>query len=98
MMASLYYPSPGSEPTCLRDYQVVYELDDYHEDFGDVLWWVFPITESPYVGSPLHEDWPGYHTHWSKLLIPPSPEEYAADVKNTSDSYRAWCQDRGQWP
>lgn len=47
-------------------------LADYHEDFGTVLWWMFPVTEPPYVGSPLDDDWPGYHTHWTPL--PPCPE------------------------
>ena len=28
-------------------------LDEWREDMGDVLWWCFPITEAPYVGSPL---------------------------------------------
>ena len=28
-------------------------IDEYHEDMGSVLWWKFPITEPPYVGSPL---------------------------------------------
>lgn len=27
-------------------------IADYHEDMGDVLWWKFPITEAPYVGTP----------------------------------------------
>ncbi len=26
---------------------------DWHEDRGDVLWWRIPISEAPYVGSPL---------------------------------------------
>ena len=26
---------------------------EWHEDHGSVLWWHFPITEPPYVGSPL---------------------------------------------
>lgn len=26
---------------------------DWHEDHGDVLWWRIPISEPPYVGSPL---------------------------------------------
>lgn len=47
-------------------------LEEWHEDFGDVLWWQFPIEEPPYVGSPLCSDWPGYHTHWTPL--PPCPE------------------------
>ena len=28
-------------------------LDEWHEDMGDMLWWKFPITEAPYVGTPL---------------------------------------------
>lgn len=26
---------------------------DWHEDHGQVLWWLIPISEAPYVGSPL---------------------------------------------
>lgn len=26
---------------------------DWHEDRGDVLWWRMPISEAPYIGSPL---------------------------------------------
>jgi hypothetical protein len=26
---------------------------DWHEDRGDVLWWRIPISEPPYLGSPL---------------------------------------------
>ena len=28
-------------------------IDEWHEDMGDVRWWSYPITEAPYVGSPL---------------------------------------------
>jgi hypothetical protein len=28
-------------------------LSEWTEDDGDVLWWKFPITEAPWVGSPL---------------------------------------------
>lgn len=28
-------------------------LSEWHEGIGPVLWWKFPITEAPYVGSPL---------------------------------------------
>jgi hypothetical protein len=45
-------------------------LEEYHEDDGYVLWWTFPVEEPPYVGSPLCDDWPGYHTHWTEILIP----------------------------
>lgn len=51
---------------------------EWHEDLGDVLWWKFPISEPPYVGSPLClgfsvgggrfvGGWPGYHTHFTPL-------------------------------
>ena len=26
---------------------------DWHEDHGDVLWWLIPVSEAPYVGSPI---------------------------------------------
>jgi hypothetical protein len=26
---------------------------DWHEDHGDVLWWRIPISEAPYLGSPV---------------------------------------------
>jgi hypothetical protein len=26
---------------------------DWHEDYGPVLWWLWPIEQPPYVGSPL---------------------------------------------
>jgi len=26
---------------------------DWHEDRGDVLWWLIPVSEAPWVGSPL---------------------------------------------
>jgi len=49
-------------------------LADYHEDFGAVLWWKFPIAEPPYVGSPNDSDWPEYHTHWTPLSAAWIPE------------------------
>ena len=27
-------------------------LSEWHEDDGPVLWWRFPVTEPPYVGTP----------------------------------------------
>lgn len=52
-------------------------IDEWHEDYGDVLWWTFPIQEPPYCGSPLDIDWPDYHTHWTPLVLPaaPAPKE-----------------------
>ena len=49
-------------------------LEEWHEDIGDVLWWKFPIEEPPYVGSPLDEKWPAYHTHWTPIVIPQPPK------------------------
>jgi len=52
-------------------------LDDWHEDDGPCLWWALPVEEPPHVGTPLDDDWPGYHTHWSPL--PPNSEIEAAE-------------------
>ena len=49
-------------------------IEEWNEDFGDVLWWKFPIEEPPYVGSPLDEKWNGYHTHWTFIPIPQPPK------------------------
>ena len=48
-------------------------IDEWHEDRGDALWWRFPIDEPPYVGSPICDDWPGYHTHWTPIVCPDAP-------------------------
>lgn len=45
-------------------------IEEWYEDDGDCLWWKFPIEEPPYCGSPLDEDWPEYHTHFTRLLVP----------------------------
>ena len=49
-------------------------LEEWSEAYGDVLWWKFPIEEPPYVGSPLDENWPGYHTHWTPIPLPEPPK------------------------
>ena len=38
-----------------------------------MLWWRFPAMdlESPWAGTPNDSDWPGYHTHFTRL--PPAP-------------------------
>lgn len=48
-------------------------LEDWHEDMGMQLWWMFPIAEPPYVGSPLCTDWPGYHTHFTPIPLAARP-------------------------
>jgi len=54
--------------------EIAQPANTYHEDLGDVLWWRFPVTETPYVGSPLCDDWiEDHYTHWTPLLIPMEP-------------------------
>lgn len=48
-------------------------LDDWHDEIGPVLWWRFPIEEPPYAGCPHSSDWPGYHTHWTPIIVPDEP-------------------------
>lgn len=44
---------------------------EWHEDLGEVLWWVLPVQEPPYVGSPLEDGWEdGYYTHFTPILAP----------------------------
>lgn len=57
----------------VRPNLVLRTLDEWHEDIGPVLWWFFPLCEPPYVGSPLDQDWPGYHTHWTPIECPNPP-------------------------
>jgi hypothetical protein len=45
--------------------------EEYHDDFGPVMWHRFPIEEAPWVGMPEDSDWPGYHTHFT--ILPPYP-------------------------
>lgn len=40
---------------------------EFHEDMGYGVWFRFPIDEPPWIGSPLCDDWPGYHTHFTPL-------------------------------
>lgn len=48
-------------------------LSEWEEDMGSVLWWRFPVEEPPYCGTPNCNDWPGYHTHWTPLVVPSDP-------------------------
>lgn len=53
--------------------------EEWDEDYGDVLWWKFPIEEPPYVGSPLDCDWTGYHTHWTPIVVPEPYREVSCE-------------------
>lgn len=45
-------------------------LDEWHEDNGPALWWTLPVSEPPYAGTPLDDDFPEHVTHWTPLEIP----------------------------
>lgn len=51
-------------------YWTLRPLDEWHEEDGNVLWWIVPICEPPFAGTPLDSDWTGEHTHWTKILVP----------------------------
>ena len=41
---------------------------EWHEDMGDVMWFHFPIQESPWVGTPLTSSWiEDWYTHFVPL-------------------------------
>jgi hypothetical protein len=50
-------------------------ISDWHEACGVVLWWSLPVEEPPYCGRPDDDDWPGYHSHWTPIVVPHSPGE-----------------------
>jgi hypothetical protein len=61
-----------------RNHLLARPESEWHEDDGVALWWVFPIVEEPYCGSPLYTDWPGYHTHWTPIVVPDAPSDTPA--------------------
>ena len=74
------YIDSGLSPEEVQALKTARPLNEWHEDYGDCLWWKFPIEEPPYCGSPLCEDWPEYHTHWTPL--PPCPELAGKNAEN----------------
>ena len=64
------YQPVAEELLALYAHRRLRTLENYHDDDGCVLWWKLPIDEPPYVGTPLDTDWPGYHTHWTPILMP----------------------------
>lgn len=52
-------------------------LEEWHEDLGNVTWWCWMpgdwLGEPAWIGTPLDDDWPGYHTHFTPHpQVPPS--------------------------
>ncbi len=42
-----------SAAEAIREALKLRPLSEWHEDMGPKLWWKFPLSEAPYVGSPL---------------------------------------------
>jgi len=73
-------------------------LDEWHEDHGAVLWWTFPVRESPYVGSPLWNSWPGRHTHWTPIVVPVEPTQMVREIAVEHRPERAYVRGSGETP
>lgn len=56
------YTQPHPQPPSAQNAR---PLSEWHEDDGPVVWWLFPVHEPAWIGTPLDTDWPGYHTHWT---------------------------------
>ncbi|MGG5253538.1 hypothetical protein ACQYAD_08585 [Neobacillus sp. SM06] len=54
----------------LEDAMEPKHIEEWSEDYGDCLWWRFPIVEPPYCGTPLDSDFPDYVTHFTRLIMP----------------------------
>jgi hypothetical protein len=69
-----HWALPFIDDVTLDELRRAQPLDQWHEAEGDVLWWKFPVSEPPYVGSPLDTGWPGYYTHWTRIALPDGPD------------------------
>jgi len=49
-------------------------IEEWGEDYGDCLWWSFPIEEPPYCGTPLDCNFPNHVTHFTRLILPMKSE------------------------
>jgi hypothetical protein len=69
--------SPGARAAryerIIKAYVEPLPLAQWHEDHGPQLWWKFPVSKPPYCGTPLNRDWPGYHTHFTRIPVPKIP-------------------------
>lgn len=54
-----------AERCAKQDAEMPRPLADWHEDDGAVVWWKIPVDEPAWIGTPLDDGWPGYHTHWT---------------------------------
>jgi hypothetical protein len=54
----------------LEPYVTPQPRDTWEEEDGPVLWWLLPVSEPPYCGTPLDDDFPEYMTHWTQCPEP----------------------------
>lgn len=55
----------------LEDANTPRPIEEWHEDYGDCLFWKFPIEEPPYCGNPLDSNFiDDYYTHFTMLIEP----------------------------
>ena len=48
-------------------------VDEWGEDDGNVLWWRDTTEDTPYVGTPLDENFDDDYKWWSPIDIPEIP-------------------------
>jgi hypothetical protein len=80
-----------------RQFTIARPISEYHEDMGCSLWWIFPLCEPPYCGTPNDCDWPDYHTHFTRLTNEMCPRPENGQICTD----HAWADTGGQlmcWP
>ena len=69
LMGSASPPTAQAEWWTKTEPLIARSRGEWHEDDGPVVWWSWNghgwAGESPWCGTPLDSDWPGYHTHWT---------------------------------
>lgn len=54
----------------MREYLSIYKVDDWHDDYGDCLFFHFPNFEEPpevIVTNPVSSDWDDKYTHFAMI-------------------------------
>lgn len=71
--------SPGERAdryeAMLREFIIPKPGAEWRQVDGIVLWWSFPIVDSPYLGTPLDAQFPVSVTHFTRLPQPRTPHD-----------------------